>query len=206
MTKSKCPWATDMFFDDERLRRLVNKVWERLPASDRHVLRDLVSDISDHEDEDQSVLGSVGLADPSLPLNGNAGDIARSSPPHMKLGRLKHVESDQAVMFVIAHECAHVVLRHSEMSTTVGSLYDLDFKPPIYSEVAVAEIQELREDAADLQAYVWGFGEEMKAFHAAFPEARRSRWDVELQWELQEDSAGHSTMADGQPTMREQRQ
>jgi hypothetical protein len=44
---------------DERVKRLVYQVWKRLPASDRHVLRDLVTAILDDEPEAEHVLGTT---------------------------------------------------------------------------------------------------------------------------------------------------
>jgi hypothetical protein len=85
-------------------------------------------------------------------------------------------------MFVIAHELAHVVLRHSQISTVIGGL--LGFEPePIYTEADVDELKRWHEEEADLLVWVWGFTEEFEAFLEGYPEAPRPRWYTFLETE-----------------------
>jgi hypothetical protein len=62
-------------------------------------------------------------------------------------------------MFLIAHEFAHVVLRHVEMSVLIGFL--LGFEPePIYTDNDMDTLEEWHDEHADLQAWLWGFQDE----------------------------------------------
>lgn len=164
---------------DGHQRWLIQQVWRRLPAHDRAVLRSLVLEVSqapEHEDH----LGVAEVLDPSCPA-GNAGQIAIDQYPAVHLFGLDAVP-DVVALFVIAHEFAHVVLRHHQMRTVAGYLQG--FEPtPIYTNAELASLSSWHEDAADLLAYSWGFAAEMAAFLDYYPQARRSRWYVELEFE-----------------------
>jgi hypothetical protein len=123
VAESEAPEYLLFHVEDDRLKRLINRVWQRLPAHDRHVLCELLLQISDGmPDKDPEVLGSAGLIVPSSPMKGCVAQIARNASYSISLYRAKEIESDAACMFVIAHEFAHVVLRHGEMSVLAGFL------------------------------------------------------------------------------------
>ncbi|MBL7208965.1 MAG: hypothetical protein ISS52_02580 [Dehalococcoidia bacterium] len=164
---------------DERLKRLIKQVWQRLPFCDRVVLWELMLDMSDGDSgEPESTLASARAIDPSAPWSGNVAQIAENTYWSVSLHRAKDIKSDAACMYVIAHEFAHVVLRHTQISLAAG--YLLGFEPPIYTETDLDTLTQWHEEEADLQAWVWGFQDELKAFLEECPEARRSRWYVEI--------------------------
>ena len=77
-------------------------------------------------------------------------------------------------MAVIAHEFAHVVLRHLQLSVVIMNLENLE--PPVYTFEDKNNITELYEDEADLQVWVWGFDNELRSYFEECPESRRPRW------------------------------
>ncbi len=164
--------------DDKRLRKLVFRVWKRLPACDRHVLRDLLTDIMDDEPEDEPILATASAGCFSMSFEGvPAAEVVNCV---LNLTNAKGIQSDTACVYVIAHEFAHVVLRHTQLGTTVAYLMGLI--PPIgFTKEDCAALKACEEDQADLQAWTWGFRSEFRAFLRAFPEARRPRWFVELE-------------------------
>jgi hypothetical protein len=183
VAESEAPEFLLFHVEDDRLKRLINRVWQRLPAHDRHVLCELLLQISDGmPDKDPEVLGSAGLIVPSSPMKGCVAQIARNASYSISLYRAKEIESDAACMFVIAHEFAHVVLRHGEMSVLAGFLQG--FGPElIYTDSDMDTLYEWHEDHACLQAWSWGFQDELQAYLDACPEARRPRWHFEIEVE-----------------------
>jgi hypothetical protein len=161
------------------LAKLIENVWQRLPPYDRAVLRKLVSEIFPKSAASSHVLGSTGAIDPQGGDKGNAGDIAKEIPYYIHLKLLKGNYSDDARMFIIAHELAHVVLRHHQLSLVAKTLLRVEGQP-YYTDEDVDRLYELNEEDADLQVWVWGFGQEMRHFLKEFPESRKPRWFVDL--------------------------
>ena len=164
---------------DERLRRLTNQVWRRLPEHDRHVLQELLCDISDTMSSPmgERALGIATVVPPDTWVSGCAAQMVEDLSYIVGLAGAKEIESDDACMFVIAHEFAHVVLRHLQMTVLTVSLLGFD----IYTKDDLQTLSDWHEEHADLQAWLWGFGDEFEEFLDAYPKARRSRWHVELQ-------------------------
>ena len=168
------------YVEDRRLKRLVKRVWRRLPFSDQVVLSDLLQDLSDdHTGEPQRVLGSVGPTELHLPSGGPAAEVVKDASSRVSLRGARHIKSEAACMFVIAHEFAHVVLRHQQMGLVVGSL--LGFEPPIYTRAQLETLRHWHEEEANLQVWVWGFQDEFLAFLEEFPGAPRPGWHLELE-------------------------
>jgi hypothetical protein len=109
MGKMYIPFRFIHGLEDERLIRLLKRVWKRLPACDRRVLRKLVTDVNDYTFEKHE-LGSAHIVDSGWSMSGNAGDAVMELENSVNLGGAKKIRSDAACMFVIAHEFAHVVL------------------------------------------------------------------------------------------------
>lgn len=175
--------------ESDRLRRLVTQVWDRLPEHDQAVLAALVISVSDYAKMPLgSTLGLASCVAPDTMFNGCAALAAQDLSHIVYLPRAAETGSDSAVTYIIAHEFAHVVLRHTEMSVVVGNL--LGFKPdPIYTKDQLHDLSDWHEDAADLQVWLWGFRDELAAFQKAYPGSRKPRWDVQLEVEGFEDVA-----------------
>jgi hypothetical protein len=148
---------------DARVKHLLVEVWQRLPECDRAVLEELIMEVSDssmHQDQGKA-LASASVVDPDTRQEGNAGDAAVGLSYIIWLGLANSKASDPACMYVIAHEFAHVVLRHSQMNVVAARL--MPFGTP-YKQDDIDQLNAWHEDEASLQAYVWGFQDEMKAF------------------------------------------
>jgi hypothetical protein len=162
--------------EDERTRRLAKRVYRRLPACDRHVLRELIMDFTDRGGREGN-LGSAGAIDPNSMVS-NPGDAVMDFSYIVNLSGVKKTKSDAAAMGLIAHEFAHVVLRHSMMSVVVEILDGSE----VYPDDAYDALSEWHEDDANLQAWAWGFREELAALFEEYPDSRRPRWYVKLEW------------------------
>jgi hypothetical protein len=166
-----------MFWEsDERLKRLTRQVWRRIPACDRAVLRELLQEVSDSYPQDTNILGTAQPVDPDLMQDGCAANIVKEVYHIVELGRVREIPDDDAACHVIAHEFAHVVLRHTEMRVVAANLLMFE----LYTDSDLDTLRDWHEDHADLQAWLWGFEREMHAFFVACPEARRPRWYVNL--------------------------
>lgn len=175
---SKIPAPLIRRINDERTRRLVHQVWQRLPAHDRAVLRALLSTITLTKSElGHTSLAYAGGIDPSL-LDGNPAQAIEDLIYEVSLHRVPEVEADTAALFVIAHEFAHVVLRHPQIAIVSASLRGLTYSD---DDLEAEKVQ--HEDEANLQVWAWGFQAEMRAFFDAYPESPRPRWDVDIETE-----------------------
>jgi hypothetical protein len=162
------------WLEDERLQRLIPLVWERLPACDRAVLDELVLEVNEtigDENEGGSVVTDTGGLSP-----GSAGDIAERQVYTVRLGGTKKAESDASCMSIIAHEFAHIVLRHNQLSAVVDELQQLG----CYSKSDLEQLNRFCEEGATLLAWAWGFKDEIRAFYKEFPEAEKPRWFVDV--------------------------
>ena len=168
--------------EDACLARLVKKVYRRLPPEDRHVLRERVLEIGEGlPDREEHVLGHAGYISPSLPVRGCIAQIVEGGFTEISLRKPAKDEPEAATLFVIAHEFAHIVLRHNDMGLLVAALSP--FEPPIYPDADVESQATWHEEEADLQAWLWGFKDEYRAFLDTYPEAQRARWYVDLEIE-----------------------
>lgn len=158
-----------------RLRKLINRVYARLPAHDRAVLRELLWWISDKQDKD-NVFGYAGAPTTDSLIPGNPGQMAEDMAYRINLGHAIDVYPDAACMFIIAHELAHVVLRHAAMSEVMDSLMGL-----VYTEEDNNHRAALHEDQTNLLVWAWGFQKEMAAFLEHYPDAPKPRWYVNLE-------------------------
>ncbi len=161
--------------EDERVKRLTKKAWPRIPAYDQAVLRGLIFAISDYVGED-NILGSAGPVDPTSVDNGCAGDVALNLDYYVNLGGVRKTRSDKAGMAVIAHEFAHVVLRHNQLGAVISGLRGLS----IYSESDIETFDQYDEETADLLIWTWGFQDELRAYFDEFPNSFKPRWFVEI--------------------------
>jgi len=154
-------------FKNERLKRLIREVWGRLPAYDRYALTELVLEMNEGQTGCENTIASTEGIDIE-----NMWSV-------VSLGGVKDIKSDDAAAYVIAHEFAHVLCRHTMVSAVLGFLSRLD----VYADDDFENINEYHEDQADLMAWVWGFQDELLAFQDEFPEARRPCWFFALSTE-----------------------
>lgn len=169
--------------EDLHLALLIQKVYFRIPACDRAVLRKYVMAVYVVNGTDVNLLGSAGAADPISVENGNIADIAKESVYKMvTLYRDNLKGSDSARLFVIAHEFAHIVLRHNQMGLVLSSLHEFPSINP-YKAKDYKQIFELHEEEANLLAWVWGFDKELREFLQEFPMAKPPRWFMEISTE-----------------------
>src|SRR5271157_4275444 len=181
MSKSKVPEDFIFHVEDDHLKWLIQKTWERLPACDRAVLRELVVDLSIMDLSNSNGLGRTFPGDPDHIYNGNAGDIAKQESNIIEIDKsMLEGKSDDVCIFVIAHEFAHVVLRHFQINLAIG--YLLGFEgPPLYPDQDQKRIRELHDEEANLLAWTWGFDKEMRAFLKEYTGASIPRWFVEIE-------------------------
>ncbi len=137
--------------NSKRLRRLVQEVWARLPACDRHVLSALVAEINDH-----------------APLTvSNYGQCSAVGDGHVRVVLARSMRSDSATRAVIAHEFAHALLRHQ---IAVEDFVQKGWRGPTtghYWKATRREVKSLEcwdEEQADWQVIRWGFKREERAF------------------------------------------
>lgn len=142
----------------ERLQRLVWDVVSRIPDDARHALRR--KKVAMLEDDHIISEGALGSAVMLTSTNGTGSyRLIRISP---------QIESDDVCTFVIAHECAHIVLGHPDVVT----LQTLAF----YTQEEITAFDLLAEEHASYQAYTWGFEQEADAVFAGRPPESAPRW------------------------------
>jgi len=83
-----------------------------------------------------------------------------------------HGLSDEAQMAVIAHEFAHVVLRHPHEKIILNMAVERGEYKPCEREA----IRRAHEDAADFLACMWGFGNELLQFYEEQPKPKPPLW------------------------------
>ncbi len=166
-----CPHLTSIH--DPRLRRLIEAVWDRLPESDQLSLSHLILEIS--ESTDHFLPGPGGTIYVEDDFTGSLATLLEATPQAIvTLGTLKEVPADDVAMSVIAHEFAHVLLRHHQLGPIADVMRDLNG----CSEQDVQALTEWFEDQAELQVWFWGFQQEMAAFYEHYPGSRRPRWII----------------------------
>jgi hypothetical protein len=138
----------------------------------------LVIEITDRREREEW-LGSAEAVNADDMVSGNPAQAAENLDYSVNLSGVKETTNDTAAMFIIAHEFAHVVLRHQSIKVVVITVRGLG----CYPDDALDTLSEWFEDTANLQVWLWGFRKEMTAFFEAYPKARRPRWYVELEIE-----------------------
>jgi hypothetical protein len=118
-------------------------------------------------------MATAGRED-SMMFSGNLTGVAGDGSETVSLANLAGL-SDAAMVYLLAHEFAHVVLRHPQMGRVVAVTIAQDQLEPI----AMAELKDCCDDAADLLVLTWGFEAERTCFHDEEPDAFRPRWDFE---------------------------
>ncbi|MCB0190756.1 MAG: hypothetical protein KDJ65_02330 [Anaerolineae bacterium] len=169
------------FCEDKRVPLLANRVWRRLPSFERRVLHELETRVTDLDQG--SFLGRYlfSSADKHREQK-KVGSLTESYPvhyaeeiPHVAyVAEAKTLEADSAATFVIARELAKLVLRQPQLYATAGALMDLE-PDSYYAEHMIRQVQ-WGQDHATLQAWLWGFEEELDAYLAVKPNAFRRKW------------------------------
>jgi len=170
---------------DDRLRRLIVCVWRRLPLSDRLFLRERVVLVTD-DPHRAGIENESRKAGPECDWLGYAGLVTEGLAWSVEYGiehvvalapRAREIESDAALVAIIAHEFAHVVLRHNIMTCVVADVIFSNVKDG-YTRRDLARLGRWHEDAADLQVWHWDFRDELVTFLDAHPERVRPGWYV----------------------------
>ena len=150
-----------------RTARLLDEVWERIPEEDREVLRQSIR-TTVVEGPGLSLYDPVGLLEAVSRLVGAVDvDGVETILPRRALALLDADVlsgcSDGAARAVIARELGHAVLRHPTqiypLAVPDESGRDQD---PLLQELA-----RIHQWEADLQAWLWGFCEELSALWEA---------------------------------------
>lgn len=166
-----CPFLSSI--QDPRLRHLIKTVWDRLPEMDQLSLSHLILEIS--ESTDHFVPGPQGTIYVEDDFTGPLATLMETTPQAVvTLGTLKEVPSDAAAMAVVAHELAHVLLRHHHL----GPIADVMCGLRHCNEQDSHALTEWFEDQAELQVWFWGFQQEMAAFYDLYPGSRQPRWII----------------------------
>ena len=163
--------------EDPRLKEQVERVWQQLPEYDQTVLAAQLEDVRDGVPDDPKLALRMGFGHvaactyPSmlkgfLPLS--------AQPYHLNLYGLRNIPSDEARMFLIAHEFAHVVLRHPDLELVIRKRRK--FKSSPYSEGDMEALSLWHDEHANLQVRIWGFLQEMQAFFKTYNESPWPRW------------------------------
>ena len=129
-------------------------IWAKLPKHDQTLLRELVSTVKDGDDGDENTLGSVSTVDGGV-LTGGLEHVVDGGYEIRLFPNRYGGYSDEAITGIIAHELAHVALRHMSMAPSL-EIMDRHF-PEEYER-----IKEVHEWEADHRAWIWGFYEEIQ--------------------------------------------
>ena len=141
-----------------RILRLLDTVWLRLPELDRHVLGEMTDFFTDdpaHIREPERVYGSAGPFMGEVLIDGVGCVLPEDAMIFLNAKDLLDL-SDAAAMAIIAHELAHVLLRHSCLSHPLT----------VIEKLRADELErqgEIHEWEADFQVWLWGFTSEMRA-------------------------------------------
>jgi len=167
---SNLPNRISSKIQDPHLQDLVQQVWSRLKSFDQAVLRTLVFEFAVAGDiKDYAFRANGYAAPPSVYSNKGPGEDIGC---HVTIPNAGNQDQDNACMYVIAHEFAHVVLRHNQLSAMMNSFKEFD----IYSDEDFEEYNTYAEETASLLVWAWGFEDEFNAFFCEVPEAYRPRW------------------------------
>lgn len=142
-----------------RWRAAAGVLWARLPDHDRAVLAARLAGVRVRDDLD-------GLA--------RAGDFEADAGGALRwwvdLAPAERVGADGDLLAILAHECAHVVLRHGEALALIGGA-------ALLAGAYTAEELAAYNAAAELQAWAmvtwWGLGAEARAFLRRRPRIKR---------------------------------
>ena len=141
----------------QRLFQIFKQTWDRIPNHDQALLTQLVTIKQvDYIPEVESRIGqkTMGCA-VSLNEPNEAGIYIQEIGLHSELNDSDKF-ADEVVAFVIAHELAHAILRHSRFARIMYEVESTVEKPQ-YSI-----LQKFHEYHADFQVHEWGFDKELK--------------------------------------------
>ena len=146
----------------ERTIKLLDEVWQRIPEEDREILVSCISDISDEPQLDGPEGGrALGYAGDAFAVSLVEG-VPCTSPWHTVIFLDSDALSeypDHVAKAVIAHELAHILLRHPSMNHPFASAHRLS----AFHYKAQAKVSQVHEWEADLQAWMWGFSQELRS-------------------------------------------
>ena len=164
---------------DPRIKHLFFEVHGRLPTHDQVTVAALIEKVTDSAEgmTDNDLAYAATHSKPEI--DGIIAEYVRDSRVTLHLGGLKTEESDLLVMGVIAHELAHIVLRHGQISLVANVMMGLRPDPICDTEDSKI-LDEWHEDHADLLAYLWGFERETEAVWNGFERSRKARWAVDI--------------------------
>lgn len=147
----------DDHIDSPRMVALLDEVWQRLPEEDCNILRDMyglvVTDDPRSRPAPESVFGSASGFMGSMLIDGISCMLPDNAVVFLNADALGKL-SDAAAQAVIAHELAHIILRHACLGSSFAELVEVQKK-------AVAKIREVHEWAANHQVWMWGFTKEL---------------------------------------------
>jgi hypothetical protein len=161
---------------NKRTRKLIQKVWKRIPSCDRKVLKYLLIDVSDQEELGNNVLGKAGRIDIFDVYEKDYFKSIDRKSNYINFTDFRIVKSDKACMAVIAHEFAHIVLRHPQF----GAVETILKNKNIYQQNQLEMINSHDEEAAELLCWCWGFKKEMEALFFEFSDTERPDWYQEF--------------------------
>jgi len=133
----------------ERIVSLLDSVWNRLPKEDRRILREMIFSVTDESDRREAI-GFAAPIDGCLLIDGLESILPTGLKVNLNPDHMSGL-SDSAASAVIAHELAHIILRHNCMLSSLSSA----------DEQIVEKVKDVYEWAADHQAWLWGFAAEL---------------------------------------------
>ena len=154
------------YIEDDALKATVTKVFARLPEAVQGDLKlriweILANSIRDRALETMEQVGTTGHRDECFPAR-----FEYRICLHRKIG------SESARTFVVAHEFAHAYLCHPT--------YILWIHQVAPSQTSGDLMMKSVEEQANLQVCLWGFRDELIAFHQEYPNAPAPEFLTEL--------------------------
>jgi Zn-dependent protease with chaperone function len=148
------------YIDSPITVRLLDEVWERIPEDDREILFRAIDQVSDQFGIAGSaleyVLGAVDDIIGTALVDGVDCILPWQNTVSLNAALLAEC-NEAAAKAVIAHELAHVVLRHLSVTYSYCMLHTLSGEDGI-----LAQVSDVHEWDADLQAWMWGFSDELR--------------------------------------------
>ncbi|MFC2023496.1 M48 family metalloprotease [Chloroflexota bacterium] len=162
MARCEAGLLSDQHIASKRLVSLLDDVWRQLPELDRHVLRETIADVTDDPGRVADPARVLGTAGPAYMGEDLVDGLACTAPEDAQivfnidsLDRL----SDEAASAVVAHELAHILLRHPCLTHALARKVELGFAE---ASEALDKAKALHEWEADLQVWIWGFTAELR--------------------------------------------
>lgn len=159
------------YIEDDTLKATVSEVFQRLPQPVTEDLKDVVQEMLADSWHDL-LLQEGGEAGNTCCVNDQYPEVLK-----YRICLSRKLPSEAARIFVVAHELAHAYLRHPTFLVRINELRQ-------YITLG-KEVHMVIEDQADFQVCLWGFREELLAFHRDHPEARKPTFFDQLpEWKL----------------------